>query len=237
MGIGFAIPSNMAKPMMESLIKTGRVVRGWLGLSIQEVTPELAKEFGLPKPQGVLIGDLLSNSPADRAGLRRGDIILEANGVVLESVGRFRNLTASAPVGSRLTMIVYREGRRQERVAAVAEQPREAAPVEKAQQESEQKEASAPASGIQVRDLSPEALKERALNQGRPGVVVEGVAPGSSAEEAGLRQGDIIVEVNRKPLRNVDDYEEMISKMKKDQTVLLLVDRGGRTFFMTVRPS
>ncbi|MDC4227560.1 MAG: PDZ domain-containing protein [Candidatus Manganitrophus sp.] len=115
MGIGFAIPSNMAKPVMESLMKTGRVVRGWLGLSIQDVTPELAKEFGLPKPQGVLVGDLLSNSPADRAGVRRGDIILEANGIAVESVGQFRNLTASAPVGSQLKMNVYREGKRRKR--------------------------------------------------------------------------------------------------------------------------
>ncbi len=237
MGIGFAIPSDMARPVMESLMKTGRVVRGWLGLSIQEVTPVLAKEFGLSKPQGVLVGDFLSNGPADRAGMRRGDIILEANGVALESVGQFRNLIASAPVGSPLKMNVYRAERRQEIIAIIEEQPREAASLEEAPEQPEQKEASAPASGIQVRDITPEALQERARNQSPQGVVVEGVAPGSGAEEAGLRQGDIIVEVNRKPLRNVRDYEKVISKMKKDQTVLLLVDRGGRTFFMTVRPS
>ncbi|MDC4203976.1 MAG: PDZ domain-containing protein [Candidatus Manganitrophus sp.] len=91
--------------------------------------------------------------------------------------------------------------------------------------------------GIEVRDISPEALEERILNNSREGVVVEGVASGSGGEEAGLRQGDILVEVNRKPLGNVKEYKEVISKMKKDQTVLLLIDRGGRTFFMAVRPS
>ncbi|MDC4203977.1 MAG: trypsin-like peptidase domain-containing protein [Candidatus Manganitrophus sp.] len=113
MGIGFAIPSNMAKPVMESLMKAGKVVRGWLGISIQEVTSELAKEFGLSNPKGVLVGDLLINGPADKAGLRRGDIILEADGEPVESVGQFRNLTASASVGSPLKLNIYREGRPQ----------------------------------------------------------------------------------------------------------------------------
>ncbi|NKE72900.1 DegQ family serine endoprotease [Candidatus Manganitrophus noduliformans] len=235
MGIGFAIPSNMAKPVMESLMKAGRVVRGWLGISIQEVTPELAKEFGLSKPKGVLVGDLLINGPADKAGLRRGDIILEADGEPVESVGQFRNLTASASVGSPLKLNIYREGRPQTIGVTVEENVGEAA--REAPPQAEQRETSAPMDGIEVRDISPEALEERILNNSREGVVVEGVATGSGGEEAGLRQGDILVEVNRKPLKNVKEYETMISKMKKDQTVLLLVDRGGRTFFMAVRPS
>lgn len=235
MGIGFAIPSNMAKPVMESLMKAGKVVRGWLGISIQEVTPELAKEFGLSNPKGVLVGDLLINGPADKAGLRRGDIILEADGEPVESVGQFRNLTASASVGSPLKLNIYREGRPQTIGVTVEENVGEAA--REAPPQVEQRETSAPMDGIEVRDISPEALEERILNNSREGVVVEGVASGSGGEEAGLRQGDILVEVNRKPLGNVKEYKEVISKMKKDQTVLLLIDRGGRTFFMTVRPS
>lgn len=216
-------------------MKAGRVVRGWLGISIQEVTPELAKEFGLSKPKGVLVGDLLINGPADKAGLRRGDIILEADGEPVESVGQFRNLTASASVGSPLKLNIYREGRPQTIGVTVEENVGEAA--REAPPQAEQRETSAPMDGIEVRDISPEALEERILNNSREGVVVEGVATGSGGEEAGLRQGDILVEVNRKPLKNVKEYETMISKMKKDQTVLLLVDRGGRTFFMAVRPS
>ena len=111
LGIGFAIPSNMAKPVMESLIKTGRVVRGWLGLSIQEVTPDLAREFGLSKPEGVLIGDLLPGSPAAKAGLHRGDVILQVDGKTVESSGQLRNLVASTSIGSVLKMSILRDGK------------------------------------------------------------------------------------------------------------------------------
>lgn len=234
LGIGFAIPSDMVKPVMESLIKTGRVVRGWLGLSVQEVTPELAKEFGLPKPEGALVTDVLPDSPAEKAGLRRGDVILEANGKGVESTGLLRNRVASSPIGSSVKMTVSREGQRQERVATVQEQPRG---VARAETTPERKETTAPLSGVGVRELTPEILKTLQLPEGQQGVVIDQVSPGSSADAAGLQQGDLILEVNRSPARNVREYEAAVSKRKSDQTALLLINRGGRALFLTIRPS
>src|SRR5581483_5709803 len=231
LGIGFAIPSNMARPVMESLIKTGRVVRGWLGLSIQEVTPDLAIEFGLPKPEGVLIGDLLPGSPAAKAGLHRGDVILEVDGKAVENTGQLRNLVASTSIGGALKLIILREGKARNLTVTVEEPPREA------QEEKPPAEREAPVSksALEVVDLTPEIRQELGLPRGQKGAVVNRVAPGSSAEEAGLRRGDIIVEVNRKPVASAKDSEEAMSRVKKDQPTLLLVSRGGRTLFLAVR--
>ncbi|HZR45263.1 MAG TPA: DegQ family serine endoprotease [Candidatus Manganitrophaceae bacterium] len=231
LGIGFAIPSNMARPVMESLIKTGRVVRGWLGLSIQEVTPDLAREFGLPKPEGVLIGDLLPGSPAAKAGLHRGDVILEVDGKAVESTGQLRNLVASTSIGGALKLIILREGKPRNLTATVEEPPREA------QEEKPPAEREAPVSksALEVVDLTPEIQQELGLPRGQKGAVVNRVPPGSNAEEAGLRRGDLIVEVNRKPVASAKDSEEAMSRVKKDQPTLLLVSRGGRTLFLAVR--
>lgn len=233
LGIGFAIPSNMARPVMESLIKTGRVVRGWLGLSIQEVTPDLAKEFGLPRPEGVLIGDLLPGSPAAKAGLHRGDVILEVDGKTVESTGQLRNRVASTSIGSTLKLIIFRDGKARDLTATVEEAPREE-PEEKPPVE---KEKSALRTEIEFVDLTPEIRQELGFSKNQQGAVVARVSPGSNAEEAGLRRGDIIVEVNRKPVATAKDSEAAILENKKDQAVLLLVNRGGRTLFLAVRPS
>lgn len=233
LGIGFAIPSNMAKPVMESLIKSGRVVRGWLGLSIQEVTPDLAREFGLSQPEGVLIGDLLPGSPAAKAGLHRGDVILQVDGKTVEGTGQLRNLVAAASIGSVLKMNILRDGKPRNVTATVEEPPME----EKEEMPPVEKEKSVLPASVELLDLTPEIRQELGLPKGQRGVVVNRVPPGSRAEEAGLLRGDIIVEVNRKPAGSLKESEEAISELNKDQSVLLLINRGGRTLFLAVRPA
>jgi len=135
MGIGFAVPSNMAKSVMDSLIKTGTVIRGWLGISIQEITPQLAKEFRLPEPKGALVTDVLPNTPAERAGIKRGDVILEVNGRPIEHTGQLRNLVAGLPIGEKVKIKIFRDIQEKELEVTISEQSKEMAQGGKAETE------------------------------------------------------------------------------------------------------
>ncbi len=130
MGIGFAVPSSMARAVMESLLKTGKVVRGWLGVTVQELTPKLAKQFGLPEPRGVLVADVVPKGPADQAGLKRGDIVLAVDGKPINDVGHLRNVVAGTPVGNVMKIKVQRDGQERELAVMIAEQPKEMAQLE-----------------------------------------------------------------------------------------------------------
>jgi serine protease Do len=234
MGIGFAVPSSMAKSVMESLIKTGKVVRGWFGITIQELTPELAKEFGLAEPKGVLVGDVLPKSPAERAGIKRGDVILKLNGEDIENTGKLRNLVAETQVGSKVKVDLFRDKQEKEIEVTIGEQPKE---IVAAQKTEEGETANAALRGVKVENVTPETSKEFDLPKDVKGVVIEQIEPGSAAEEAGLLRGDVIVEVERKPVGDTDAYDRIVSKLKKDEEVLLLVNRQGRTLFLTISAS
>jgi serine protease Do len=216
---------------MDSLIKTGKVIRGWLGISIQEVTPELAKEFGLPEPKGALVADVLPNSPAEHAGIRRGDVILELNGKSIEHTGQLRNLVAGLPIGEKVKIKLFRDKQKKELEVTIGEQSKEVARGGKAEAET-----SVALNGVEVQDLTPETARQLNLPENQQGVVIDRVEPGSLAEESGLQQGDVIIEVNRKSVKNTRDYEEVVSKIKKDEAVLLLVKRQGGTIFVTISP-
>jgi serine protease Do len=231
MGIGFAVPSNMARSVMESLVKTGKVIRGWLGISIQEVSPELAKQFGLSEPKGALVADVLPHTPAERAGIKRGDIILELDGKTIENAGQLRNLVAEIPIGKKVKIKVFRDKQEQELEITIGEQPKEAARGGKAEAAT-----SVALNGVEVQDLTPETASRLGLPRNQQGVVIDQVERGSLAEEAGLQQSDVIVEVNRKPIKNTRDYEQVVSKIKKDETVLLLIKRQGGSIFVTISP-
>jgi|SRR5579863_2561243 len=235
MGIGFAVPSNMARSVMDSLIKTGKVVRGWLGISIQEVTPKLAKEFGLPEAKGALVGEVLPKSPAERAGLKRGDILLEVNGKPIENTGQLRNLVADIPVGHKVKIKFFRDQKTQEIEATIEEQPKEIGKQPEKGEESPEPTSNA-LSGVEVRNLTPEITGELGLPSDVQGVVVDRIETGSSAEEAGLQRGDVIIEVNRVLVRDIKEYNRAASKIKKDQSILLLVQRQGRSIFLTISP-
>ncbi|TAJ97063.1 MAG: DegQ family serine endoprotease [Candidatus Manganitrophaceae bacterium] len=234
MGIGFAVPSNMAKLIVESLVKNGKVVRGWLGVSIQEITPQLAKEFGLKESKGALVGDVLPNSPAEKAGLKRGDVIVQYNGQTIENAIQLRNLVAKTEVGSKKKVRVVRDKKEKEVEITIEEQPKEL--PGSAETEQGEEGTSTALMGLEVRNLTPEIARQLGLNRTDKGVVITRIEQGSVAEEVGLQRGDLIMEVNRKPVRNTDDYDEIISKIKKDEAVLLLINRQGRTMFVTISP-
>jgi serine protease Do len=234
MGIGFAVPSNMAKAVMESLVKSGKVVRGWLGVSIQEITPPLAKEFGLKEAKGALVGDVLPGSPAEKAGFKRGDVIVDFMGQPIESSTQLRNLVARTTVGAKGKVKVIRENKEKELDVTIEEQPKDIAKA--GPQAPEEAAPSARLNGVEVRNVTPEMAKQLDLSRNAKGVVITKVEPGSAAEEAGLQRGDLIMEVNRKPVNNIEEYEKVLSKIDKSEAILLLVGRQGRTLFLTVTP-
>lgn len=230
-GIGFAVPSNMAKQVMESLIRIGKVVRGWLGVSVQDVTPELSKQFGVPVGEGALVGEVIKGSPAEKAGFKQGDVIVEFNGKKVEDSGHLRNLAASTAVGSRITVEIIRNRKKKTLTVTVGELPKQAVAgqIEKA--------AKATAlSGVTVQDLTPELVDRLGLDQNTTGVVVDMVEPGSVADESGLQRGDVITEINRQPVKNVNEYNAEVNKLKKGAAVLLLIDRKGSVLWLPVSP-
>ena len=232
MGIGFAVPSNMAHTVMESLVKSGKVIRGWLGISIQELTPKLAKEFGLPEAKGALVGDVLQNSPAQRAGIKRGDVLLAYDGKAVENTGQLRNAVAETPVGSKVKIHLFRDGKTQDLEVTIDEQPKDI--DRSATHPSGEEQANKALAGLEVQEIRSETREAFDLPPTVEGVVVSAVEPGSPAEEAGMQRGDVILEVNRIRIRNLTEYEREASKLRRDEAVLLLASRGGRTLFVMI---
>ncbi|MHB8173160.1 MAG: DegQ family serine endoprotease [Nitrospirota bacterium] len=232
-GIGFAVPSNMARQVMESLIKTGKVIRGYLGVSVQDVTPELAKQFGVPVGEGALVGEVVKGSPAEKAGFKQGDVIEEFNGQKVEDSGHLRNLTASTAVGSKVNVVVIRNKKKETITVTVGELPKKMAAA--AGQTEEAGKATA-LSGVSVENLTPDLISKLGLSAGATGVAVISVKPGSAAEESGLQRGDVITEIDRNTVRNIKDYNNQVRKLKKNAAVLLLINRQGATLWLPVSP-
>ncbi len=224
-GIGFAIPSNMAKVVMEALIKNGKVIRGWLGVAIQAFTPELAKQFGLKEEMGVLVGDVTEGSPAEKAGIHRGDVITKYNGRNVKDPGELRNMVAGTPPQKEVSIELLREGKSKTVTVTIAEFPVE---VKKAAKEFDNL-----LKGVRVQELAAE-LRQK-LNVPHPihGVIVTDIEEGSFAS-AVLAPGDIIMEINKKPVRQLKDYENVVSQIKPHQSILLLLFRGGTTIYVTL---
>lgn len=222
-GIGFAIPSNMARPIMESLLEHGRVVRGWLGVSIQDVDDDLAGAMNLDVEQGVLIADVTDESPADRAGLRRGDVIVQVDREPLRSSARLRNLVALRGAGNEVTLDVMRDGERKKIVVTLGELPGEFAGEPGDLHITE-------LSGLTLTALSP-AVRQRYRISPRvkQGVVVTEVAANTPAQRVGIQPGDIIIEVNRTPVSSVEQVQRAYARSRT--RLLLWVQRGNlRTF-------
>ena len=229
-GIGFAIPIDMARQVLDQILKQGKVVRGYLGAWIQPVTPEISKAFGLSQPRGVLLGDVDPNGPAGKSGLQRGDIVFELDGQPVNEAREFRLKIAMMRPGTTVKLKVFRKGTEHEVTVVLGELPAKAAVGQ-----SEPGTPSAALQGLSVDELTPQIARQLGLPAQTFGVVVSSVQSGSAAEEAGLRRGDVIQEVNNKPVRSVSDFSTAVSQLGK-QNVLLLVNRGGNTLYLVVEP-
>ncbi|MBI5591525.1 MAG: DegQ family serine endoprotease [Deltaproteobacteria bacterium] len=225
-GIGFAIPINMAKEVTPQLEKTGHVTRGLLGVSIQDLTPELAKSFGLKDTLGALVAKVVSGAPAEKAGIAIGDVIVMFNGQPVTGSKDLSRIVAATPVGETVAVRVMRDGKSLDIQAKVGE-------MEEGSETAAEGDASHKSLGVSVQNLTPQIAGELGLKK-NIGVVVTGVEPGSAAAEARVRTGDVIQEINRKPVKNVTDFMRKIDKTKAGETLLLLIEREQNTLFVTI---
>lgn len=235
MGIGFAVPSNLAQSVMGQLVQTGKVVRGWLGVSIQDLTPELASQFGIKATKGVLVSDVMDDSPAKKAGFERADVIVEYDGKPMDSPTHLRNAVAQTPIGKRVIIRFIRDKKERTIDLTIVEQPKSMA---QSGEDGEGKPLTPPGalSGLEVRELNEELAGRYGLPSSERGAVIVRVKPRSTAEEMGVREGDIVLEVNRQAVSSAKVFERIAGKIPKDQAVLLLLKRQGRTMYLTLRP-
>jgi serine protease Do len=225
-GIGFAIPVNLAKPILAQLASTGRVVRGWLGVTIQPVTADLAKSLKLSESAGALVSSVTDGSPAEKAGLKPGDVIVEFNGEKVTRADRLPNAVANTPVGRDVPMSIVRDGKPMKLTVKVGEQAETKEAAAKPEQE--------PAKlGLSVEPVTPRVARELGLKETH-GLVVRAVDDDSPAAEAGIQAGDVIVEVDRQPVRSAGDMRRRLEEHAKGTPVLMLVRRGEASLFVTI---
>jgi serine protease Do len=233
-GIGFAIPSNMAKNVMAQLIKGGRVRRGQLGVSIQPMTSDLAASLGMKDVRGVLVSAVAPGSPADHAGIKPGDVITAMNGQPTNNANELRNRIAAAEPGTVVTLTVFRNGKEQDMKVTLGELTPQAA--KNKQPESPQSQPDEKGQlGLRVQPLTPEDAAQLGLPKDTHGIVVYSVDPSGPAADAGIQTGDVIVEANRQPVRSLDDFRAALRKSGA-RPALLLINREGHALYVTVRP-
>ncbi len=242
-GIGFAVPVSLAKNITDSLIKTGKVVRGWLGVAIQEITPDLAKAFKAKEQKGALVSDVNEQGPALKAGVQRGDVIVEFDGKEVQTVAELRNRVAQTQVGAKVPLKVIREGQEKVLTLQIGERPADAmlargtepgaAPPESAEAH---KGPLNVLSDLKVKAIDDEARTKLNIGAKTAGVLVAHVQAGSPAEQAGLPRSDVIQEVNRQPVMSIKDYDAAAAKIKKEENAVLLVNRQGNTLFIVINP-
>ncbi|NKB82698.1 MAG: Do family serine endopeptidase [Nitrospirales bacterium] len=239
-GIGFAIPVTIAKNIADSLIQSGRVVRGWMGVAIQELTPALAQSFQLPDGHegGVLISEVHENGPSAQGGLRQGDVLLEYHGERLKDVNHLRHIVARTKVGDSVMVKVLRNGKEEALTITVGERPSDDMLAQKGDTEMPQplEPLDNVLAGLSVEPLNAERKQQLNVSGDIAGVVVSSVKEGSAAQGAGIQQGDIIQEVNRQAVQTLSDYQTIVSKVTKDELVVLLINRRGNNLFVAVNP-
>ena len=223
-GIGFAIPINIAKGILKDLKEKGSVTRGWLGVMIQKITPELAKSFGLNQSEGALVGDVIPDGPAFKGGVKRGDVIVRFDGKEVKDMEDLPKIVAATTPNSVVNVEIVREG--SPKTLSIK--------IETLTDKQPTVVAKADPLGMQVQDITPELAKSLQLKNDQ-GVLVSDVTPGNSAAESGIRRGDVISEMNRNPITNMKDYQRLSSSVKTGDSVLFLVKRGGTTIYIAVK--
>jgi serine protease Do len=224
-GIGFAIPVNMAKDLLPQL-KQGKVIRGWLGVVIQGITPELKEKLDLKDEKGALVADVTSGGPAERAGIKRGDVIVSFDGKEIQDTTDLPYIVATTPVGDEVEVEVIRDGKKRTVDVTIGEMPDQPGTRET-------KPGPAPTLGMALEDITPDIAKRFRLSEDR-GVVVVAVNAGSPASEAGIRPGDILLEVDQEPVQSVGEFTSKMRGYEEGDTVLLLVKRQRVTMFLTL---
>ena len=229
-GIGFASPINMVKEVLVQLKDYGKVTRGWIGVSIQELTPELARSFELKEAKGVLVSSVNPGDPADLAGIRAGDIVVSFNGKPVEGINDLPRVVAVTAPGKKVEVALLRDGKKttlfvtvgtmKDGEAMVAEVPgEEGTPDTKM--------------GLNVQDLTPELARRLGVDEAG-GIFISNVRPDSPAEDAGLRRGDVIIEINRRPVKDMADYRTAIEEAQKERDVLFLIKRGANIIYVVM---
>lgn len=224
-GIGFAVPVNMAKDLLPQL-KKGRVVRGWLGVMIQRITPDLKNKLHLKDEKGALVGDVPAGGPADKAGIKRGDVIVSFDGKEIKEVKDLPYIVASTPVGKNVKVELVRKGRKRSLQVKVGELKEEG--------ESKAVSKAEPNLGLTVKEITPELARNFGLSE-TSGLIVVQVENNTAAAKAGLRPGDIIIEIDQVPIKDLEEFHSKIQDYKKGDTVLFLVKRRGATIYLTLR--
>jgi serine protease Do len=228
-GIGFAIPIALAKEIVPQLKEKGRVTRGWLGVMIQKVTPDIAESLGLSEQRGALVADVVKDGPAEVAGIKQGDVIVEFDGKPVNDSADLPLLVARTAVGSSVPLKLVRDKKTETVTVKIQELKDEEA--------TEQATGTSEGLGLTVQTLAPELAENLGLDRGLKGVVVTEVDPTGPAAEAGIRRGDVILEVNRSPVKDVDAYRKALKGAGKGKSVLFLVRRGDNTIFLAVKPT
>ncbi|MGQ9796317.1 DegQ family serine endoprotease [Desulfosoma sp.] len=226
-GIGFAIPINLAKDLLPQL-RTGKIVRGWLGIMIQDVTPEIAESFGLKETKGVLVSDVVQDSPAEKGGIQAGDIITEFNGEEVHDAHELSRRVAATPPHSEVKVGLLRDGSKKVLTLSLGTMPDEEAAAS-------QPETTENVWGLTVQNMTKPLAERFGWDPSERGVLVTKVEPDSPAAEARLQPGDLIKEVNRKKIQNVRDYNQAMKGAEKKKSLLLLVKRGERTFYVVLQ--
>ncbi|MBI5642714.1 MAG: DegQ family serine endoprotease [Deltaproteobacteria bacterium] len=231
-GIGFATPINMAKEVLLQLKEQGKVTRGWIGVSIQELTPELAKSFGLKDSKGVLISSVNPGDPADKAGLKAGDIVTAFDGKPIAEISDLPRTVASTAPGKSVEVRVVRDGLEKTLFVKVGTKAEEE-PQDKTQ--GEDKESTQDKKlGLSVQPITPDVAKRLGITD-TEGVIVSSVKPDSPTATAGIRRGDVIKEIDRKPVKNVRDYSKAVKEAEKNDVALFLIMRGNNTIYIVVK--
>jgi serine protease Do len=225
-GIGFAIPINVAKEVIPQLKKQGKVTRGGIGVYVQKMTDDLAKSFKLEKARGALVADVIAGGAAETGGIHRGDVILKFDGKPIEEMNELPRIVAATPVGKEVQVEIWREGKPLTVKVKVGELKDE--PVAQAEEKMEVD------LGMSVQEITPEMARQLLLRE-PGGVLVSQVEPGGTADEAGVQRGDVIWEINGKGIRSLADYRERIGRVKKGEILRLLIKRGERNLYLTIR--